>query len=222
MASFFNLILDTTAPAGLSLKINDGAAYTTSTSVTLTIGTTDTPTTGYQMKIWGINGVATEAAATWETYATSKAVTLTTGDALKTVSLKVRDTVLNESTIVTASITLDTALPIVTISSGPDVTTISNVAGANTAQFSFAVSEVFTEYKVKVVPSSSSLQDAGTQIPITGGSTNMTGTNATGFAANTAINCSIKGADLKTASSADGTKIIKVFAKDRAGNWSVA
>lgn len=27
MASFFNLILDTLAPAGLSLKLNDGATY---------------------------------------------------------------------------------------------------------------------------------------------------------------------------------------------------
>ena len=33
MASYFNLTLDTTAPAGLALEINDGALYTTSASV---------------------------------------------------------------------------------------------------------------------------------------------------------------------------------------------
>ena len=51
MASFFNLTLDTTAPAGLTLKLNNGAAYATSTAVTATIGLTDSVTTGYQMKI---------------------------------------------------------------------------------------------------------------------------------------------------------------------------
>ena len=46
MASYFNLTLDTRAPSGLTLSINDGALYATSTSVTLTIGLTDSPTTG--------------------------------------------------------------------------------------------------------------------------------------------------------------------------------
>jgi len=220
MASFFNLILDTTAPAGVSLKINAGAAYTSSTTVALTIGTSDATTTGYQMKIWGISIATTEAAASWETFATSKSVTLPTGDGTKTVYVKIRDSVLNESASVSASIILDTIAPVVNIT-GPDVSTISKISGANTAAFSFQVDEIFTEYKVKVVPNTSSLQDAGTQIPTTAGSTNMSGTNSTGFPANTAINCTINGTDLQSASAADGTKIIKVFAKDKAGNWSV-
>ena len=61
MASYFNLTLDTTAPSGLTLQINDGALYATSTAVKLTIGVSDEQTTGYQMKIWGIDGVAEEA-----------------------------------------------------------------------------------------------------------------------------------------------------------------
>ena len=65
MASFFNLTLDTTAPAGLTLKLNNGAAYATSTSVTATIGLTDSVTTGYQMKIWGVAGASTESDASW-------------------------------------------------------------------------------------------------------------------------------------------------------------
>ena len=69
-----------------------------------------------------------------------------------------------------------------------------------------------------VVPSVSSEHTAGTQIPTTGGSTNMSGNTQT--AASTAVNCTIYGADLETASSGDGTKIIKVFAKDLNGNWS--
>ena len=113
MASFFNLTLDTTAPAGLTLKLNNGAAYATSTAVTATIGLTDSVTTGYQMKIWGVAGAATEAEAAWATFVKSKAITLTTGDGQKTVSIKVRDDVGNETAAVTAKITLDTAVPVV-------------------------------------------------------------------------------------------------------------
>ena len=72
--------------------------------------------------------------------------------------------------------------------------------------------------KVKVVPSADSLHTAGTQIPTTGGSTNMSGTTV---AASASVSCTIYGADLETASSGDGAKIIKVFGKDAAGNWSV-
>lgn len=91
MASFFNLTLDTTAPAGLTLKLNNGAAYATSTSVTATIGLTDSVTTGYQMKIWGVAGAATEAEAAWATFVKSKAITLTAGDGVKIVKVFVKN-----------------------------------------------------------------------------------------------------------------------------------
>lgn len=51
MASFFNLTLDTLAPAGLSIILNDGAQYATSANVTAKISVSDEVTTGYQMKI---------------------------------------------------------------------------------------------------------------------------------------------------------------------------
>ena len=41
MASYFNLTLDTTAPSGLTVSINDDALYTTSTSVTVKITLSD-------------------------------------------------------------------------------------------------------------------------------------------------------------------------------------
>lgn len=220
MASFFNLTLDTTAPAGLTLKLNNGAAYATSTAVTATIGLTDTETTGYQMKIWGVAGAATEAEAAWATFVKSKAIALTTGDGQKTVSIKVRDDVGNETATVTAKITLDTAVPVVTIT-GPDKSKISKVATFNVSAFSFSANADFEEYKIKVVPSESSLENAGTQIPVTAGSTNTSGTEG-GYKADTAINVTINGADLEAASSGDGVKIIKVFVKNAAGTWSVA
>jgi hypothetical protein len=220
MASFFNLILDTLAPAGLSLKLNDGATYSTSNTVAAVISISDTSTTGYQMKIWGIKAVENEADASWETFATSKSLVLTDGDGLKTVHIKVRDDVGNESAAVTASITVNTAVPVVTIT-GPDKTKISKVSGFDTCAFSFVSDVDFEEYVVKVVPNSSSLNTAGTQIPTTGGSANTSGSEG-GYKKATAINVTIKGADLAVASSGDGTKIIKVFVRNVAGTWSVA
>ena len=204
MASYFNLTLDTLAPTISSFTINSGASVTTSQTVTLSITAGDAAA----MKIWGINGVASEAAASWETFASSKQVTLTSGDGSKTVYIKVRDAVYNESASTSASITLSTAIPEITIT-GPDVSVISEQEGKNVATFSFTSSMALKAWKVKLVPANNSAQDAGTQIPSTGGSTNMTGTT---LAASTAKECKIYGSDLSSAAGGtDGTYIIKVF-----------
>ena len=220
MASYFNLTLDTTAPAGVTVKINGDDIYTATPSVTLTIATTDSVTTGYQMKIWGIEDVASQEDADWETFAASKSVILPGGDGLKTVSVIVRDNVGNESAVVTDNITLDTSVPVVTIT-GPDVSVISKVATFDTAIFNFQADSEFVEYKVCVVPSSASTQDAGTVIPTTAGSANTSGSEGN-YEADTNIQVTIKGTDLATASSADDVKIIKVFVLNSAGTWSQA
>ncbi|MGN1217771.1 MAG: hypothetical protein ACI4TD_07340 [Phocaeicola sp.] len=61
MASYFNLILDTLAPSGLSLQINGGAQYTTAQSVTLAISVDDADTVGkesleYECRIYDNSG----------------------------------------------------------------------------------------------------------------------------------------------------------------------
>lgn len=219
MASYFNLTLDTLAPQGLTIKLNNGSQYTTNKTVQLAVNVTDESADGYQMKVWGIDGIAKESDAVWETLANVKDITLPTGDGLKTVYVKVRDDVCDETAAVSATITLDTSVPAVTII-GPDVSRISKTAPKNVATFSFTSDVAFTEYKIKVVPSKSSLHDAGTLIGTANGSTNM---NATGtFKASTAISCKIYGKDLEAASSGDGEKIIKVFVKNAHGTWSVA
>lgn len=220
MASYFNLTLDTTAPTGLALSINDDALYTTSTTVTLKIAVADGVTTGYQMKIWGIADVADEGSASWETFATTKSVALTSGDGLKTVHVKVRDDVGNESAEVTDTITLDTTIPVVTVT-GPDKSKISKVSSFNQSVINFTTDVEFTEYKVCVVPQTSSTQDAGTVIPTDNGSTNTSG-SAGNYPASQNIRVTITGADLETASSGDGVKIVKVFVKTASGLWSVA
>lgn len=219
MASYFNLTLDTLAPQGLTIKLNNGAQYTTNKTVQLAVNVTDESADGYQMKVWGINGVANESDAAWETLANIKNITLSTGDGLKTVYVKVRDDVYNETVAASASITLDTSVPAVTII-GPDVSKISKTSPKDVATFSFTSNTAFTEYKIKVVPSNSSLHDAGVQIGTANGSTNMSATGT--FKASTAISCKVYGKDLEAASSGDGEKIIKVFVKNAHGTWSVA
>lgn len=219
MASYFNLTLDTLAPQGLTIKLNNGSQYTTSKAVQLAINVTDESADGYQMKVWGIDGIAKESDAVWETLANVKDITLPTGDGLKTVYVKVRDDVYNETAVTSTSITLDTSVPAVTII-GPDVSRISKTSPKDVATFSFTSDVAFTEYKIKVVPSKSSLHDAGTLIGTANGSTNMTATGT--FKASAAITCKIYGKDLELASSGDGEKIIKVFVKNTVGTWSVA
>lgn len=218
MASYFNLTLDTLAPAGLTVKLNGEDIYTTTTSVTMTLTLTDGDTNGYQMKIWGVDGVANEKSASWETYSASKSITLPSGDGLKTVYVKVRDSVGNESAEASDSITLDTAVPTVTVT-GPDKATISKVSGFDMAVVNFMSDIAFEEYKVCVVPSTSSTQESGTIIQTTNGSVNTSG-NAGSYPADTNIEVKINGADLEAASSGDGLKIVKVFVKNAAGTWS--
>ena len=214
MASYFNLTLDTLAPSISLFNINDGALVTTSRNVTLKITSADAAA----MKIWGIDGVANEANATWEAFSGTKAVTLPSGDGSKTVHIKVRDSVYNESSASSASITLSTAIPTITIT-GPDVSVISEQSGKNVATFSFQSSMALKAWKVKLVPTNASAHDAGTQIPATAGSTGMTGTT---LAANTSQQCTINGTDLSSAAGGvDGTYIIKVFGQASANDlWS--
>lgn len=218
MASFFNLTLDTTGPQSVAVSINNGAAKTNTRVVNLAISTADGSTTGYQMKIWGIDGVANEGSASWETFQSAKQVTLTTGDGTKTVYVKLRDDVYNESAVVNDTIVLDTNVPVVTIT-GPDYSKISKVGGKDTATISFVSDVDFVQYKVCVVSASTDTQALGTVIPTTGGSTNTSGSGS--FDAQDDITVTIKGADLEAASAGDGTKIVKVFVKTDGDNWSV-
>lgn len=232
MANYFNLILDTIAPVSPSLVLADGVNVVNTQLITAKIGTTDTDTTGYSMKIWGsldlaqakIDGLVlssaqdtTEESAQWVTFAPSKQLKLASGDGSKTIYLQLRDDVYNVSAQVSKSITLDTQAPVVSIT-GPDVTKISKQSGKNICTFSFTVDSDVVEYKVKVVTSASAAHTTGVAIGTAKGSTNMSGSVVK---ADKSVTCTITGADLELASSGDGAKIIKVFAKDAAGNWSI-
>lgn len=216
MASYFNLTLDTAAPEGLTLSLTGNstasAGYTNTAAVTLTASVADADTTGYQMKVWGYDGVESEDLAVWEDYAASKSITLTSGDGLKTVYAAVRDDVGNESAAASASITLDTAVPVITIT-GPDHARISKVSGYDTANFSFTVDTHFTQYMIRAVPETTSSRTEGVLLTVELG--------YLGFDADVSLPASITASDLETAGIGDdGVKIIKIFARNDAGTWN--
>jgi hypothetical protein len=224
MSAFFDLVLDTTGPAGVAGSINAGATYATSRDVTLGATTTDPDTTGYQIKIWGNVDLAfdadiqaTEGASAWKTLSASMAVRLSTGDGVKTLTWRLRDDVNNESSTATDSITLDTTVPVVTLDSGPTPAKISKQTGKRTSAATWHADTDIQAYKIKIVPATSSIHTAGTQIPTTGGSTNVTGG---AVSAATTVTTNIDGADLETAG-AEGNNHVKIFVQDLAGNWSV-
>lgn len=218
MASFFNLTLDTLGPEGVSISLNDNAQFTSSIDVTLKISLSDTDTTGYQVKVWGVSGAEEETDATWATFSATKSIQLTSEDGLKTVSVKVRDDVGNESATTTATITLNLSAPVITIN-GPDKSKISKIDGYNKSIFTFAADTPFVEYKVCVVSTTNATQETGVVIPTTNGSVNTSGTGE--YPAEETISVTIAGADLETASVGDGVKIVKVFVKNNSGLWSV-
>ena len=226
MANFFAVTLDTTGPSSPSISLAGGATYATAQLITAALGVGDGVTTGYQMKIWGdvdtaydANIKASEGASAWFTYATSKQIQLSAGDGVKTIYAKFRDDVYNESAQASDTITMDTTVPVVTLT-GPTVNKISKQVGKNSFQGSFTVDGTYEEYKVKVVPASGSDHTAGAVIPTAGGSSNTSG-NAGGYNGATPVTITVTGTDLENASSGDGSKIIKVFVRDGANNWSV-
>jgi len=79
--------LDKTVPTG-SVIINDGNTYTTSTSVTLTLTSTDATSGVYKVRYSNDGVWDTE---TWEGFSSTKTWTLTSGDGTKTVYYQIKD-----------------------------------------------------------------------------------------------------------------------------------
>jgi hypothetical protein len=237
-ASSFNVVLDTTAPGGPALALNGGATATTSVDITAALTTTDNPVTGYQIAIWGSVDTAFNAsiqtnapggaapASSWITptwsgtgpFTANQAVRVTAGDGTKTINARIRDDVWNETATLTQTISLDTVAPTVNWTTGPDTTKVSTVTGKRTVNATFTVgSEAITAWEVAVVANSGSARGTGTVIGTANGSTGVSG-GAKAAAATQAVVLDAR--DIQAASAGDGTKVIKVFVSDAAGNWS--
>ena len=105
---------DITPPTGL-ITINSGAPYTNTTSVTINLSASD-PSGVSQMCISN-----TQSCLTWESYTSSKSWTLPAEDGTKTVYVWYQDMFGNADTVpYSASITLDTTAPVLTVSTLSD------------------------------------------------------------------------------------------------------
>jgi hypothetical protein len=251
MSNFFNLVLDTTAPANPVISIENGATYASNAVVNAYLsaeGSVDK--TNYQIKIWGnvdttynTNIKTDETSSIWFAWSPTVSVKLdATADGTKTLNFKIRDDVWNESTPVSDQIILDTAKPTVNIISidANGNNKISKVSGKNVASIQFTVDVPFVEYFVAYVGTSGADNTVGqngilgiSTTPITAErssiSTNASATtlhdtkvDGTTFTTSTqAITVKINGLDLQNANTGDTTKTLKVFVRDQAGNWSV-
>lgn len=94
---------DAVAPTG-SIVVDGGTATTLVPTVTLTLEATDPGTSGLAQMQFSNDGTSWGA---WESYATSKAWTLSTGDGLKTVYVRFRDGAGNVSAVYSDTITLN-------------------------------------------------------------------------------------------------------------------
>ena len=106
------IILDTVKPSNVTVTITGGGdtptTYSNSVSVTLAITAADATSGLYKMLI---GNDVTFTGSSWETYSTSKSWTLNSGDGVKTVYLKVKDSAGLIADVVSDNITLDTAVP---------------------------------------------------------------------------------------------------------------
>ena len=105
----------TLLPSG-TITINDGAAYTNSAAVTLTLSAVGAHGTVTQMSLSNDNVTYTAP----EPYASNKTWTLTSGDGQKTVYAKFGDASNLWSPPVHDGIMLDTTPPVITITSPTD------------------------------------------------------------------------------------------------------
>jgi uncharacterized repeat protein (TIGR02543 family) len=134
-------IYDTEPPTGASISINGGAAYATDAAVILTLSATG----AYQMIISEDNSFS---GVSYQAYDTGRSFTLSSGDGVKTVYVKYRDYVGNETATINDTITLDTQVPTVSLSStAADPTNTSPIPV--TITFSEAVTG-FTESDISV------------------------------------------------------------------------
>ena len=116
-ATSIPVVVDNQAPIG-SVAINGGAAATNSRNVTLTLAATDALSPVTQMRFSNTGS----SYSTAETYATTKAWTLSTGSGTETVYVQFQDAAGNWSTATTDTIVVDTTAPTVSAVAATNIT----------------------------------------------------------------------------------------------------
>jgi len=232
MASFLNFYLDLQAPGGVTLS---APASSGTLTVNATGFTSDADKVGYTMKFWGVDVVtntvagATEATAPSIPYDNNPHTITFASEGSKTLRFAVYDSVGNKSTEATAAINIVTSLPTITIDQvtggvspnlpSNDAGRFSTITGYRTLSFRFSPSMNITEWVVRRVSSSGALytDPANEVIATTNGST-IGAVEAIAGGGFRSVTIDMR--DLPTQTT--GTKIIKVFGRNEAGNWSEA
>lgn len=104
----------------------------------------------------------------------------------------------------------DTAPPTPNITVGASKSRISRVTGQDVTTFTFTVDEDYQAYQLRVVPGGSSPVSAGTLLE-----------SGTGGTAGVGRAVDVTDDELVAAGVSSGDAIVKVFAQDLAGNWSL-
>ncbi len=123
---------DTTAPSG-SVTVSGGSSYTNSTTITLNLSATDNVgVTGYYLSDSSTTPSASASGWTPVTsttsYSGSVSYTLSSGEGSKTIYAWYKDAAGNVSTTASATITYDTTVPTVTISSPTSSSTYTSTS----------------------------------------------------------------------------------------------
>lgn len=186
---------DTQAPTG-TLSINSGAASTNDLAVSLGLTSADAA----DMYITNTAGCTTGGA--WEAFATGKAWTLTTADAVNTVYVKFRDAAGNSSSCYDDSITHNSTVPSLSLASPADGSYV-NLSNVSAFVISGACSEDGRPVQISVTG------QAATTATCSGGS--WTKTLDLSAAAQGNLTFTL---DHSRASGAVAPTVTKVFAKD--------
>lgn len=239
MANYINVTLDTTAPSGVSVTINNGEEKTSLNAVSLAITCTDEDLTGYQMKIWGVDGAETEDAASWESFSSIKNVTLSTGDGEKTIYVKVRDDVWNESGTVSDTIGYYTTVPTVELELPGGFESKISLLRYSPTGFLLSVSENIDAVKIMIVDDVNASYDDASNIAIPSAPEHGTAIKQetpedefylqseymefTDIEIDSSVELvvTVAAEEILSASPGDGVKTIKAFVRSAAsGNWS--
>lgn len=235
MSDYIKLTLDTTPPEDVEMLINGGAAYTFSRFVELKVSCADSDTQGYSIKVWGVDGVDDEDDAPWEEYFQSKLVSLSEGDGEKTVYVKVRDDLFNESDAVCDTVSYRSSpIPFVkglTV----DTSKIFSSGVRRTASLIWNVDKDFDAVKIMLVDDVNAAYDDDSNISIpTANGSHICGANgkiiSTGdymeiynykLSSNVGMSAVLYARDITAVSPENGIKVIKVFVRScENGNWS--